>query len=103
LDLGLNCLNDGLENLSSCENIEYLDLKGNKIQTIEQLEPLTKLTSLKTLELLNCEIASIENYREKIFKLLPNLKYLDGLDKDGNESQDGKNRYLIYHIAKYIK
>jgi len=94
LDLGLNCLNDGLENLSSCENIECLDLKGNKIQCIEQLEPLTKLTNLKTLELLNCEIASIENYREQIFKLLPNLKYLDGLDKDGNESQDDNGEQI---------
>lgn len=88
LDLASNCLNGGLENLSSCENIEHLDLKGNKIQCIEQLEPLTKLVNLKTLELLNCEIASIENYRELIFKLLPNLEFLDGLDKDGNECQE---------------
>lgn len=88
VELGSNCLNGGLENLVVCENIEFLDLKGNKIQCLEQLEPLTKLSNLKSLELLNCEIASIENYREQIFKLLPNIKYLDGLDRDGLECED---------------
>lgn len=87
VDLSSNCLNGGLENLVGCENIEYLDLKGNKIQCLEQLEPLTKLPNLTSLELLNCEISTIENYREQIFGLLPNLKYLDGLDRDGQECE----------------
>jgi hypothetical protein len=85
LELSANLLNEGFEDLTSCENIEYLDLKGNKIQTVEQLMPLTKLPNLKRLELLNCEIASMDNYREQIFKLFPNLEFLDGLDKEGHE------------------
>lgn len=85
LELGENCLNGGLENLAPCVNLTHLDLKSNKIQCIEQLEPLAILKNLKSLELENCEIAKTDRYREKIFALLPNVKYIDGLDVNGEE------------------
>lgn len=88
-----NCLNGGLENLAPCVNLTHLDLKGNKIQCIEQLEPLKNLSTLKCLELENCEIAKTDRYRDKIFALLPNVKYIDGLDANGeeNEGEDCNN------------
>lgn len=85
LELADNCLNGGLENLSPCVNLTHLDLKGNKIQCMEQLEPLVSLKNLKVLELENCELAKTENYRKKIFELLPNVQFIDGLDRNGGE------------------
>jgi len=88
LELQDNCLNGGLENLAACANLTHLDLKGNKIQCVEQLEPLKNLSSLKCLDLENCEISKQDNYRKKIFELLPNVKYIDGLDAN-NEEYEG--------------
>jgi hypothetical protein len=87
LTLQDNCLNGGLENLAQCINLTHLDLKGNKIQCIEQLEPLACLKSLRVLELDNCEIAKTERYRDKIFALLPSVKFIDGLDVNGEEDE----------------
>jgi len=88
LELADNCLNGGLENLKPCVNLTHLDLKGNKIQCMEQLEPLAGLKNLKVLELENCELAKTDNYRKKIFELLPNVQYIDGLDKNGEELEE---------------
>ncbi len=39
----------------------------------------------------DCALAAIENFREEIFKLLPKVVYLDGLDREGNDmSGSGK-------------
>ena len=70
-----------------------MDLKGNKIQCIEQLEPLACLKSLRVLELENSEIAKTERYREKIFALLPSVKYIDGLDARGEEDEGEECNY----------
>lgn len=34
--------------------------------------------NLKNLDLFNNEATSIDNYREKVFHMIPSLKYLDG-------------------------
>ncbi len=36
----------------------------------------------------NCDVTNSDGYREKIFELLPNLKYLDCCDKDGQEEEE---------------
>lgn len=33
-------------------------------------------------------MTSIENYREKLFNLIPSLTYLDGFDKDDKEAEE---------------
>lgn len=38
------------------------------------------LPSLKDLDLFNCAVTEVENYRQGVFDMLPNLKYLDGFD-----------------------
>lgn len=47
-----------------------------------------KLPQLKSLDLFNCEVTNLDNYRESIFKLLPQLTYLDGFDIDDCEASD---------------
>lgn len=92
LELSDNRLTGGLNVLSSCPNIQQLNLSGNKIKDCETLEPLKELKQLKSVDLFNCEVTSMDGYREKVFEQLPSLKYLDGFDredKEAEESEDG--------------
>ena len=54
------------------------------------LDSKTQLASLTQLVLRNCELEEDVNYRETIFKMLPNLKYLDYRDKQGIRLKPGK-------------
>lgn len=58
--------------------LTHLNLSGNKIKDLETLQPLKELTNLKNLDLYNNEVTSIEDYKVKVFELIPSLKYLDG-------------------------
>ena len=49
---------------------------------------MKEFQGLKNLDLFNCDVTSIENYREKLFSLIPSLKYLDGFDKEDKEAED---------------
>jgi len=91
LELSDNRLTGGLEHLSGCSNVTHLNLSGNKIKDVDTLEPLKNLKKLKTLDLFNCEVTSQDGYREKVFVLLPHLKYLDGFDKDEKECDDSED------------
>jgi len=91
LELSDNRLTGGLEHLAGCPNITHLNLSGNKIKEADTLEPLKSLQKLKTLDLFNCEVTSQEGYRDKVFELLPHLKYLDGFDKDEKECDDSED------------
>ncbi len=53
------------------------------------------MTNLRNLDLFNCEVTKIEGYREKIFKLLPSLKFLDGFDQ--NEQEDDEDDECSYN------
>lgn len=44
--------------------------------------------TLKSLDLFNCEVTNLKDYRDSVFKLLPQLTYLDGYDKDDKEASD---------------
>lgn len=85
LYLSDNRLSNGLENLHGCPNLSVLILAGNKFKSIEQIQPLTTLTKLSLLDLANCPVTKEEKYREKIFEMFPQLKYLDNIDRDGVE------------------
>lgn len=96
-------------------NLTHLNLSGNKFKDISTLEPLVgvaapppgpsvracaraltrcvwrgqkKLPQLKSLDLFNCEVTNLGDYRDSIFKLLPQLTYLDGYDVDDCEASD---------------
>ncbi|XP_063052514.1 acidic leucine-rich nuclear phosphoprotein 32 family member A-like [Engraulis encrasicolus] len=89
LELSDNRISGGLEVLSEkCPSLTHLNLSGNKIKDLSTIDPLKKLETLKSLDLFNCEVTNLNDYRENVFKLLPQLTYLDGYDKDDKEAPD---------------
>ncbi|XP_075138699.1 putative acidic leucine-rich nuclear phosphoprotein 32 family member C isoform X3 [Leptodactylus fuscus] len=89
LELSDNRISGGLEVLAEkTPNLTHLNLSGNKIKDINTLEPLKKLNHLMSLDLFNCEVTMLNNYRESVFALLPQLTYLDGFDADDQEAPD---------------
>ncbi|XP_073678148.1 acidic leucine-rich nuclear phosphoprotein 32 family member E isoform X2 [Garra rufa] len=91
LELSDNNISGSLETLAEkCANLTYLNLSGNKIKELSTLEALQNLKNLKSLDLFNCEITTLEDYRESIFELLPQVTYLDGFDAEDNEAPDSE-------------
>ncbi|XP_051991697.1 acidic leucine-rich nuclear phosphoprotein 32 family member E [Xyrauchen texanus] len=91
LELSDNNISGALEALAEkCPNLTYLNLSGNKIKELCTLEALQNLKNLKCLDLFNCEITTLEDYRESIFELLPQVTYLDGFDAEDNEAPDSE-------------
>ncbi|XP_029466787.1 acidic leucine-rich nuclear phosphoprotein 32 family member B-like isoform X2 [Rhinatrema bivittatum] len=89
LELSDNRISGGLEVLAErTPSLTHLNLSGNKIKDINTLEPLKKLPNLRSLDLFNCEVTMLNNYRESMFELLPQLTYLDGFDADDQEAPD---------------
>ncbi|XP_060031673.1 acidic leucine-rich nuclear phosphoprotein 32 family member A isoform X2 [Erinaceus europaeus] len=88
-ELSDNRISGGLEVLAEkCPSLTHLNLSGNKIKDLSTIEPLKKLGSLKSLDLFNCEVTNLNDYRENVFKLLPQLTYLDGYDQHNTEAPD---------------
>ncbi|CAG8462057.1 7696_t:CDS:2 [Diversispora eburnea] len=83
LVLSDNIISGGLEALANAklENLNHLDLSNNKISEVVVLEPLRDLPSLKHLSLMECPITKIPNYREDVFKIIPQLDSLDDQDR----------------------
>ena len=90
LELSDNRIVGGLEVLQGSPNISHLNLSGNKIKDNESLGPLAELKPLKSLDLFNSDVTQAEDYREKSFTMLPQLKFLDGFDKDDREAEDSE-------------
>ncbi|XP_064424689.1 acidic leucine-rich nuclear phosphoprotein 32 family member B [Latimeria chalumnae] len=89
LELSDNRISGGLEVLAEkTPNLTHLNLSGNKIKDINTLEPLKKLAGLRSVDLFNCEVTMLNEYRESVFELLPQLTYLDGFDADDQEAPD---------------
>lgn len=83
LELTNNSISGGLEDIINCPNLQQLNLTYNKIASVDALTPLAKLSNLTSLDLFHCDIVKADNYRKVVFAALPNLKYLDNVDKDG--------------------
>ncbi|XP_022085169.1 acidic leucine-rich nuclear phosphoprotein 32 family member A-like isoform X3 [Acanthaster planci] len=94
LELSENRISSGLGVLANCPKLTHLTLSNNKIKDLEALEPLKKLENLQAIDLYHCDVTNIENYREKVFELLPQLKYLDGLDRYDKEENDSEEDEL---------
>lgn len=88
LELSDNRISAGLEHLSGSRGITHLHLMGNKIADVNALEPLKSMAALTSLDMFGCPITKIEQYREKIFKMLPQLVYLDGFDANDQEIEE---------------
>jgi acidic leucine-rich nuclear phosphoprotein 32 family protein A/C/D len=72
------------------DTLVVLKLANNKIQSFDDIKTLSSFKSLKNLDLGENIVTSIEEYRKKVFGLLPQLEVLDGHDKEDNsvESSD---------------
>nr|XP_033775921.1 LOW QUALITY PROTEIN: acidic leucine-rich nuclear phosphoprotein 32 family member A [Geotrypetes seraphini] len=96
LELSDNRISGGLEVLAAkCPNLTQLNLSGNKIKDLSTIEPLKKLENLKSLDLFNCEVTNLNDYRENVFKLLPQITYLDGYDRDEKEAPDSDTEAYV--------
>ncbi|XP_035721885.1 acidic leucine-rich nuclear phosphoprotein 32 family member A-like isoform X3 [Vespa mandarinia] len=91
LELSDNRISGGINLLHMSPKIDYLNLSGNKIKDIDTLQPLKEFKNLKYLDLFNNEVTNVDNYREKVFSLVPNLRYLDGFDRDDCEAEDSED------------
>jgi len=90
LELSDNRISGTLHYLHGSPKLTHLNLSGNKIKDLEALEPLKELKNLKNLDLFNCEVTQVDNYRDKVFQLIPDLKYLDGFDREDKEAEDSE-------------
>lgn len=93
LELSDNKISGDFGCLKSCPNLVSLKLCNNKITDLASLEPLKEFTKLASLDLLECPIASEENYRDDVLKYLSQLVYLDGIDREGNAEPDSDEDY----------
>jgi hypothetical protein len=67
---------DGISKLTS---LKTLNLSKNQISDLSQIEKLRQNVSLKELNLIGNPVTQIENYREQVLDILPDLKSLDGI------------------------
>ncbi|XP_076170066.1 acidic leucine-rich nuclear phosphoprotein 32 mapmodulin [Ptiloglossa arizonensis] len=88
LELSDNRISGGLNLLHSSPKLTHLNLSGNKIKDLDTLQPLKEFKNLKNLDFFNNEVTNLDNYREKVFSLIPSLRYLDGFDIDDREVDD---------------
>jgi len=88
LELSDNRISNGLGALKDCPLLSHLNLSNNKIKDLEAIEPLKSFDHLTHLDLFNNDICNMDDYRTKVFKLLPNLKYLDDADADDNDEAE---------------
>ncbi|GAB0097007.1 Acidic leucine-rich nuclear phosphoprotein 32 family member A [Sergentomyia squamirostris] len=86
LELSDNRISNGLNYLEVSPNITHLNLSGNRLNDLDALKPLENFKHLEVLDLFNNEVTATENYREKLFQMLPSLKYLDGFDSKDMEA-----------------
>ncbi|CAG0884059.1 unnamed protein product [Cyprideis torosa] len=85
LELADNRISSGLSVLKGSPELVSLNLSGNKIKDFEVVGELAQLKNLRVLDLFNCDVTQVEKYKDKVFELLPQLKYLDGFDRTGKE------------------
>jgi len=89
LELSDNTITGGLDTLvEKCPNLTYLNLGGNKVKELSAVKPLQNLKNLRSLDMYSCEVSTLEDYRDSVFELLPQLVFLDGYDQEDNEAPD---------------
>eukprot|EP00243_Klebsormidium_subtile_P012666 TRINITY_DN7849_c0_g2_i1.p1 TRINITY_DN7849_c0_g2~~TRINITY_DN7849_c0_g2_i1.p1 ORF type:complete len:247 (+),score=75.05 TRINITY_DN7849_c0_g2_i1:103-843(+) len=102
LTLSDNRIAGGLEHLAHLSALIVLDLSNNRLADIEDLAPLKRLWKLQTVDFYQCPVTQQPRYRERVFKMLDGVKYLDGADQEGNdkpesdeeeEEEEGEDEY----------
>uniref|UniRef100_A0A1I7USS8 LRRcap domain-containing protein n=1 Tax=Caenorhabditis tropicalis TaxID=1561998 RepID=A0A1I7USS8_9PELO len=74
--------------VKNAPELERITLASNKL-TLDNLRPLKMLPKLSELDLTNnAALGLLEEYRVKVFEMIPSLKILDGCDVDGDEVEE---------------
>jgi len=74
--------------VSKIPKVSTLLLGDNEIEEYSEIKCLAELKELKQVELSGSNLSNKDDFRDKIFEMLPNLEVLDGEDKDGNPVDD---------------
>lgn len=91
LDLSGNRLSKGLEVLKESPSLKSLSLANNKFKDFDTLKPLIDL-QLTHLDVDGNEFSeSKDEFRKKVFELIPSLVLLDGADKEGVEANSDED------------
>lgn len=67
--------------------LRHLDLGNNRFADVAELAPLAP-HGVESLDLYQCPVTKAKGYRDKVFALIPSLKFLDGMDAEGNDCLD---------------
>jgi len=100
-DLSENRLSGGLQALKGCTSLVHLNITKNKIKSFEAIEPLKSLENLEHLEIHGNDIYTdltspdAAEQRQKVFEILPNLKWVDNYDRLGNELDDDDDDDIV--------
>ena len=71
--------------LKNCPDLYKIKLEHNLIENLDNLKCLANY-KIKKINLEGNPLTSNNaNYREELFKLVPSLESIDGIDKDGNQ------------------
>ena len=65
-----------------------IKLCNNLIKEIKDLKCFQELKDLSSLDLSECPVTLLPQYREKMFEMLPQLKYLDLVSKTGENCSE---------------
>ncbi len=85
--------------MSKYKTLVKLRLSNNLINTIEEIQPLKSLEDLMILDLVDCPITEIKDYRELVFKTLPQIQVLDETFKNGEMYVSGEGIVYINIIT----
>jgi acidic leucine-rich nuclear phosphoprotein 32 family protein A/C/D len=95
LELSDNFITGDFLKLKHYNKLETLKLEFNIIKDISKVKELLVLDRLKDLYINFNPITSpdrgFSDIKDRIFEIMPNLEFLDKMDKDGNEAADGSD------------
>ena len=74
--------------LSQFQLLNQIKIANNKIENFNDLEPLSKLRDLSFLDLSENPVIKTQDYRKKLYEMIPTLVYLDMIDKNGKSYED---------------
>uniref|UniRef100_A0A915CSD5 Uncharacterized protein n=1 Tax=Ditylenchus dipsaci TaxID=166011 RepID=A0A915CSD5_9BILA len=96
IDLSDNKLSASLDVLvKRCPQLTHVNLSGNDIKEIEKLLPLKNLANLVCLDVMDCPLEKTAGYPKKVFEIIPNLEYLNGLDVNGEEDEEDSSDDVV--------
>ncbi|KAJ2069121.1 hypothetical protein GGI08_000522 [Coemansia sp. S2] len=66
------------ENIRSCTSLRVVDLGNNQMEDWTSIAPLESLSDLDNLNLKGNPICAEKGYRDRVIKMIPSLRVLDG-------------------------